>query len=204
MGFDLESCLGNYRGDAGALSTHAHELVEVPLVITITKRRRIKAECFNMIAKRRRINAEGFKMAKRRRIRVGERNLLVGPRTSLRGSTVDNHFTIHVIEAKSSKKNDVNEDENNGEDGPGLGSSVGVEENSENESDGREESEVLVDLSDGDDDDDDELQKARNNLNLQRKIRRKSGINGLLEVLRDIHGIATGLDKTSIKASAVC
>ncbi|KAM7272580.1 hypothetical protein ACFE04_027243 [Oxalis oulophora] len=106
--------------------------------------------------------------------------------------------------AKSSKKNDVNEDENNGEDGPGLGSSVGVEENSKNESDGREESEVLVDLSDGDDDDDDELQKARNNLNLQRKIRRKSGINGLLEVLKDIHGIATGLDKTSIKASAVC
>ncbi|KAM7256224.1 hypothetical protein ACFE04_011965 [Oxalis oulophora] len=40
------------------------------------------------------------------------------------------------------------------------------EENSENESDGREESEVLVDLSDGDDDDDDELQKARSNLNL--------------------------------------
>ncbi|KAM7255344.1 hypothetical protein ACFE04_020585 [Oxalis oulophora] len=102
--------------------------------------------------------------------------------------------------AESSKKNDVNEDENNGGDGPGLDSSVGVEENSEKESDGREESEVLVDLSDGDDDDDDKLQKARSNLNLQRKIRRNSGINGLLEVLRDIHGIATRLDKTSNKS----
>ncbi|KAM7278471.1 hypothetical protein ACFE04_005605 [Oxalis oulophora] len=85
---------------------------------------------------------------------------------------------------------------------------VGNETDSDSESDGNEETYGLGNLCDGDDDDDDddELQLARSKLNLQKKVRKDSGIDGLLEVLREIHGVATNLKKKNevgSKASSV-
>ncbi|KAM7276185.1 hypothetical protein ACFE04_018051 [Oxalis oulophora] len=59
---------------------------------------------------------------------------------------------------------------------------VGDQTDSDSESDGNEETDSLENLCDGDDDDDDdELQLARSKLNMQKKVRKDSDIDGLLE-----------------------
>ncbi|KAM7266548.1 hypothetical protein ACFE04_004445 [Oxalis oulophora] len=81
---------------------------------------------------------------------------------------------------------------------------VGGETDSDSESDGDEETVGLGNLFDGDDDDDDdELQLARSKLNLQKKVRKDSGIDGLLEVLRQSHGVETNLKKNDEVGSKV-
>ncbi|KAM7265154.1 hypothetical protein ACFE04_002837 [Oxalis oulophora] len=93
-----------------------------------------------------------------------------------------------IEKGESSKAAAVNEGDIDG----------GDETDSDSESDGNEETDGLGNLYDRDDDeDDDELQLARSKLNLQKKVRKDSGIDGLLEVLREIHGVATSLKKNN-------
>ncbi|KAM7272828.1 hypothetical protein ACFE04_027492 [Oxalis oulophora] len=135
-------------------------------------------------------------------IRRRSESLGFGPQTSIdKCTSFQVHpftLSLHVRESRkkaeslekgeSSKVDAVNEEAIN----------VGGEPDSDSESDGDDETVGLGNLFDGDDDDDDdELQLARSKLNLQKKVRKESGIDGLLEVLRQIHGVATNLKKNN-------